>query len=1366
MALTALFRDTSVTHQALRAFDDYISQQLPKIVDTKIEVKSAFCDHAPTHVIHFHTPTFGEPVVLERDGETRKLTPNEARLRDLTYSSPLYANITHTKIFNNNEHHTTEHQRVFLARIPTMTKCAITRDNGETDVEECEYDPGGYMVVNGREKVVISQERIVPNTMLCYSSESRGVEAVIYAQLDPLTKINAVVSMAYKRNTIIVNTPKVENVPLHVFSRALGVDDQDLYDAVFTGQPQSAYVPLKNAIEPNLESNMTPDECAKWMDDHHHDWRRFTYAHDTDHADVLCIDQTCMLIHTALGLRSPDSRDAVKNKRVDTAGSLMTSLTAILWNKFIAIYKKTLQKMADCDKTIHPERWAKKLCNLTDGLKYSIATGNWRSKDSKGGRTGVAQALSRHTYVSCISQLRRFDSSVPTDTKITQPRLLRGDEWGLSCPNQTPEGAPTGLVSQMSIAARVSVDADPTVVYDAIEDHIVAEGCSQVYVNGRYVGRCVDHKRLMADVRRRRRARTLPYDLAVAGNKLRVDIWCDAGRIVRPVYIVHNLGVGMTREIEEDLKSGRSKWDDLMSMGIVEYVCALEQDALLIALTTADITWKHTHCEIHPALILGVMVNGIPFANHNQSPRNTYQCAMGKQSIGVFATTFQKRYDTNANILHYPQKALVTTKISEALHVSELPSGTNAIVAIMSYGGYNQEDSILINQASVDRGFARLTTYRTQSVSDVGRQQKKQIFTNTASDSYDDHGIPMINDEVKHGDIMIGRVMPMADGKLRDTSIKNGKNDAIVDSAIMTQNDQGGVTAKVRVRENRIPELGDKFCYSEDHEMLTIDGWKPVADVRFGEKVAILDHGKLVYEPTLDVHKYEIENEEMYEVQTQQISLKTTLNHKMYVKKMFSSKYELMKAKDMMGKHVRFLKNCDGLQNFEVPLCPTPCTDHNAWLFFFGFWIGSGWTEDATARHAHRTTICQEKIPSRTRILDAAIKCGLQPVESGDKIHFYHMPLTDFLRPLSIGAPAKSLPEWCFKLSKEHSMRVLEGLVASDGSWSYCTSLCKLRDDIQRLALHAGLSANVSNCDDAWQVRINVSKNSPHLNQDRSRNENGQTERIVKDTGFVYCVTVRTGVVYVRRNGKPVWCGNSSRHGQKGTVGQIVPQEDMPYTRDGVVPDIIISPHALPSRMTIAHVLECLASKVAALKGVGKMDATAFDHDEVGDFADQLHALGFQKHGNETMFNGKTGEMIDAKVFIGPTYYQRLKHMVRDKVHARGTGSVVAMTRQPSEGRRSGGGLRWGEMERDCGVSHGAAEVLHERMLISSDKYEASVCANPKCGLIGTCVLKNRQHVCRVCDTPVETVPLPYSSKQLLMEMMAMGVAPRMRLKK
>jgi DNA-directed RNA polymerase II subunit RPB2 len=236
----------------------------------------------------------------------------------------------------------------------------------------------------------------------------------------------------------------------------------------------------------------------------------------------------------------------------------------------------------------------------------------------------------------------------------------------------------------------------------------------------------------------------------------------------------------------------------------------------------------------------------------------------------------------------------------------------------------------------------------------------------------------------------------------------------------------------------------------------------------------------------------------------------------------------------------------------------------------------------------------------------------------------------------------------------------------------------------------------------------------------------------------------------------------ASRHGQKGTIGMTYRQEDMPFTCEGVTPDIIVNPHAIPSRMTIGHLIECLSSKVAAIRGC-EGDSTPFsEKQQVNEIWNELHKLGYQKYGNETVFNGFTGRKVDMLIFFGPTYYQRLKHMVDDKIFSRARGPVQILTRQPTEGRARSGGLRFGEMERDCMISHGAALFLKERLMDVSDKYRVHVCEN--CGLFAVAEIDSQKFSCKYCPkdtTRIAQVNIPYACKLLFQELMAMHIAPR-----
>lgn len=213
----------------------------------------------------------------------------------------------------------------------------------------------------------------------------------------------------------------------------------------------------------------------------------------------------------------------------------------------------------------------------------------------------------------------------------------------------------------------------------------------------------------------------------------------------------------------------------------------------------------------------------------------------------------------------------------------------------------------------------------------------------------------------------------------------------------------------------------------------------------------------------------------------------------------------------------------------------------------------------------------------------------------------------------------------------------------------------------------------------------------------------------------------------------------------------------MPFTEDGIIPDVIINPHAIPSRMTIAQLIECLMGKIGSIKGKF-FDGTPFEKVNTENLMNELDDLGFENKGYETLYNGETGDKIKSKIFIGPTFYQRLKHMVKDKIHARARGPNQILTRQPAEGRSRGGGLRLGEMETDCILSHGLAYFLKEKTFDCSDHYNVYICNH--CGIIGIYNEKKNIYECRKCNNKsyFSKINLPYSTKLLLMEIETMNV--------
>jgi len=1883
----ALFRDVSLTRQALYSFDDFVSRIVPHVVNNHrpIQVKASldcFDSTVEPNVIRISTPRFGTPSFIEKNGDIRRCTPMEARNRDLMYSAPMYVDVDHT--FPGGSKKYTD---VFFARMPVMVRSSLCiLHNGGDDYQngECPHDPGGYFIVNGREKTLVVQERISPNIVFCFSPK----DCIYHAEYDPVAHRVATMRIIVKKfgsSPFRVTLPGIETqIPILILWRALGG----------IGDAWELHIDTKDASQSVEDAGtaLTKEEAFEWLklycDDPKSLLERRVYPNIEPAMKCLQLCRQWSVYLNCLHGRQPfHDRDHVNAKRLDTAGAMMGTMFVHLFYQMLSTIKKSAEALLNKNKNIRPNRLIQPQ-HITDGIKYALATGNWKIKSSAfAGRVGVSQLLNRNTYISCISQLRRVDTGIDSQQKIIAPRLLYGNQWGYMCPSETPEGGPCGLVKQLSLSTHITTQCDVTTLLKRVSEHQQLGGFCLVFHNGAPIATVTDATALAGMLRRERRARTIPSDTCIVIVDNNLHLWTDSGRVSRPVFVVNNGKILITKEQVQDLKAQRLRWDDLFSLGVIENLSIYEEERSLIALRPKDLQIDHTHCELDPALILGTLASTIPYPDHNQSPRNVYQCldhrtpvlmhdgstkpikdiragdhvitfnpetmkqettrvmyqqtapttkqlyrittcsghtisatfdhkfmtdtgwkqadalagglvaispfnkplstvvepgliltaetftqaladscsdtliqkyvhrlqelqllplnntdtrvqtlarmfgfvytdgtltyhkrdrtymlqacfgceygaqqfeqdvdtlgfcktkvrygertykgghtwdvahqgvigclfyalgmtsgkkttqptknvpdwivhgslstvreylsgfqggdgcqirfnllkrgsgynfvcaatflttytehqaslhtlmttvsnlftrlgiqtkvmsvktpptgrvqygvyilniqenlvsyyetvgyrydmrkleqsgivvdylkakqrlfarrlaavqqvrdlydqdvsriwehvdftarqvsdlvrsykngraistghlktftpdnwrtrcqtlngmlfvpvesvepidtviiadlttesdnhsfiastgfgvhncAMGKQAMGVYATNYAKRFDTNGHIIHYPQKPLVTTRVAKALKGDQLPAGMQAIVAILCFGGYNQEDSLLFNRSAIERGFGRSTTFRTYTKSNSSTRQapgsefKKQETYGDVTAGLDTDGLTMPNTKIKKGGAIFCNVTK---DKKHPHIVKNKKSSGVVDSTILFQNTNGGQTAKTRIREQRIPQVGDKFCISVSSYVMTSVGWVQLRDITLQHKVATLRDGQyLDYVHPTNKYIFDCHDEELYHLDAQQVKIICTKNHKLYVQKRDSrsAKFEFVEAKDAFGKRVRHKKDAtnDRLDQEFIQLGGTQY-NMDAFLMLLGAFISDGYVD--TGEKHRRISICMNTRKKKEFMVCALDELGVHYNIRPDRVLIgnRYKQLVDYFKVLSVGAAKKYLPQFVWELSQRQSVILLNALLQGDGSYNkngsagYYTSSKQLAEDVQRLALHCGWSGTIklykgreaghesfinpvvrkiTTNYDALAVRIVKKKNNPQVNHGHVHQQTRQTEEYVRYTGQVGCIEVpKTHLFFYKEDmySPPCWTGNSSRHGQKGTIGMMYSQEDLPFTAEGIVPDLIVNPHAIPSRMTIGHVFECVASKLAALTGQ-RVDATAFSHEPVAAICDMLKKAGYSEDGKEVMYHPHTGKRLKGRVFIGPTFYQRLKHMVDDKIHARAKGKIVGLTRQPVDGRANGGGLRWGEMERDCGVAHGASAVLNERMMISSDSYNATVCR--QCGLIGTVIADECGELCTSCSKrDVHQVQMTYAGKLLMQELMSMGVSPQFMLKK
>ena len=1408
------------------------------------------------------------PQIHENNGATKTMLPQEAKLRNFTYSSTMTIDIQIQYIIRNTEKMdnpkiiTKRLPKINIGKMPIMIKssiCTLSQMKHISHIHtgECPMDSGGYFIIKGSEKTVLGQERAAENRVYCFDGKNT-TKWLCYGEIKSIPDNKCIspkhfeVLIASKNNGfgfgIFVNIPRVKNpIELIALFRALGINnDKDICKYIVYDVNSVQYAEILKFLQASIiDANKYPTQedalrhivasvmyTPLNMDKETGAQKKNEFALDVLENDIFphCKTKTQKLyflgymtsqvIQTALGWRSKDDRDSYVNKRIELTGTLINNLFRNYFNKMVKeIQKQVVREInngswrssEDYENIINMTNIYKivKTTTIENGITRALATGDFSIKQMNSTKVGVAQVLNRLTYMSSLSHLRRINTPLEKSGELVAPRKLHNTTWGFLCPAETPEGQSIGVVKAISHMTHLTIPTNSDSLYtyiepyinylDTIESESIIDGV-KVFINGCWIGMAKDPVELFQEMKNKKYRGIINIYTSITFDckKCEIRICDDGGRLTRPLLRTKDGKLLMTKEIIEKLETDELCWNDLLisaklDESVIEYIDPDEQETSLIYMKSKEALPNlnlYTHCEIHPSTIFGVLASCTPFPDHNQAPRNTYQCAMAKQAVGVYAMNYDSRMDKTSYVLTYPTRPLVDTRLMNFIKLNRIPSGTQIHVAIMTHTGYNQEDSVLVNKASIDRGLFSATIYHTERDEDNNIIRDEIIRckpdpTKTKGIKFGNYnklntqGFIPENTSVNNRDVIIAKTIPIKENRNDHTKVIKYEDQSVVfstseetyiDKNYTGRNGDGYNFAKVRVRNHRKPVLGDKFCALPTQQVLTSRGWIEIQNITKKHKVCTLgEDGALYYENPSELYSYS-HDDDMYNLRSKHLKITCTLNHKLYVK-LSTSNYRLIEAKDVMNKTVRFQKTMVNrnehiyhtyVENMKVNM--------EEMLVLLGIYIYCG-KLDAKTLTVHLHISNTSKIKQIAEILENMNV--MYKVENSGKViidnediytHFYQIQYK------------KKLPKYVWDMSQYQCRILME--VLYDEAHVYHTKNEWLAQELTRLALHCAYSAQVEKSRlyeeqshvNVFLVNLTRNDNQPYINRHKDLTK---CEYLEHYTGMVYCIEMPSSHTYYMRENSfspPCVIGNSSRHGQKGTCGNIIHECDMPFTKNGLRPDIIINPHAIPSRMTIGQLKETLLGKVLLELGMFG-DGTSFGNLDIDTISRRLSELNYESYGNEIMYDGLTGEQMETSIFIGPVFYQRLKHMVNDKVHSRASGPMVNLTRQPMEGRSRAGGLRVGEMERDVLISHGATRFCKERLFDVSDKYSVHICK--KCGMMATYNDGTRNNFysksdftiyqCRTCDnkTDFSLVEMPYANKLLFQELQTINVVPR-----
>ena len=1240
--------------------------------------------------LEFHNVTIRKPTIFENNGSVQPMMPNDARLRNLTYAAPLFVDVrvTTTMIDNTRGGAKEIRQRVFpnvhLGKVPVMigSDYCLLRDQGylhPSTLGECAEDVGGYFIISGGERVIISQERMSENRPFVFRNNrntAKEVEVVEIKSIGPLMdqvpKSNAVKIIYNPKNPQLhllrATVPRLKTeIPLFILFRALGVEsDKDIIDLILGPDGDNTYNSILNEsmmealdIQTQADALMylsRPTIMNTWSGKNNRPAVIDEVLGDELFPHVGGVDTTyekaCLLAHMTrkvLWITSRrliiDDRDAYPNKRVDLPGFLLSNLFRTYYTgKMVKDIRATL------GKEIHSGAWRSSgnfedIVNVSNiykiikstiidiGLKSSLATGNFGSAKIGGPtKIGVAQVLNRLNYVAGLSHLRRVSTPIEKTGRLIAPRKLHNSSYGYICPNETPEGHSVGVVKNFSTSAAVAIGSDPETVRIRLRamDGFIPLRLStivekhtgtRVFVNGVWLGifRPEDTTDAVNALRKAKRAGLIHIHTGLIWKSVLREFWIttEPGRMLRPLFFAPALReIAKNKKLLDQINSAAT-WDELMlwtspeKKNLIEYLDPGETEGSFLGMFPEDCLTDATitHTEIHPSTILGTLASNIPFPDHNQSPRNAYQCLAESERVWMANGTKKMLKDilVGEEVLTFDSEGVVTTtKV-----INQFVINTDRVV-------YNitlvNGESIL---ATADHKFWTYNGWEEVDKIIKSSTQFIRFYTNTTQFAF----------------IQVESIIKSECSRIADIHVESDNHSFIAGNGFASHNCAMGKQAMgvyaLNYRE-RFDAMSHVLCYPQEPFV------SPFASKFYG--LQSMPSGQNIIVAIATYTGYNQEDSIMINRGAIERGLFRSVFYRTYK--------DEEKKNQNSGEEERFCK-------------PDSSTTKQM-------------------RHGNYDKIGADGfVPENTFVNNEDILIG------------------------------KIVP-----------LRVPTGMVVPAGS--------KRFKDVSR---------TLRNNETGYVDKI-------------FRNRNGEGYSFVK---------IRMRIDRVPEIGDKF----SSRHGQKGTCGMILDPEDMPQTADGIVPDIIINPHCIPSRMTIAQLLETLLGKASCMLGcLG--DGTPFNPVTVEGVAKILRdELGMNPYGNEILYNGYNGRMMETSVFIGPCFYQRLRHCSADKLHSRASGPLVMLTRQPAEGRAREGGLRFGEMERDCVAAHGIADFTKERFNECSDAFRCFSCR--ECGLLAVANPVEGLWMCKGCNntTNFSAIQIPYATKLLFQELETMSISSR-----